>query len=79
MANGDANGSKMSGMVPSKSTVVGGGLGASVAVIVCFVVEQFGVHVPGEVGAAIGAVAAAALGYFFSGGKRADMNGVSQQ
>lgn len=69
MTNGNGKGNPM---VPSQSTVIGGGLGVSVSTLICFVLSYYGIPVPGEVGAAIGAVATALLGYFFSGGKRAD-------
>ncbi len=72
MANGNGNGGRMAAIAPSKSTVVGGGLGLAISTVICWILGEFNIHVPGEVGAAIGAIASASLGYFFSGGKRSD-------
>lgn len=66
------NGERMAALAPSKSTVVGGGLGLAGSVVVCWIFSLFGISVPGEVGAALGSLLAAGGGYFFDGGRRRD-------
>ena len=59
--------------LPSSSTVASVGLGIPVATILAWVMATFaGVEVPGEVQAAVGALVSAAVGYFFTGGRRDD-------
>lgn len=59
-------------MKPSTSTVASVGIGVPVATIIAWIIGQFGVEMPGEVQAAVGAVLSAVVGYFFTGGKAAD-------
>jgi hypothetical protein len=62
----------MSGL-PSQSTVASVGIGVPVATVVAWAVATFaGIVVPGEVQAALGALVSAAVGYFFTGGRRVD-------
>lgn len=73
MANGD---SRTRDAIPSTSTVSGALLGTPLAIIIVWAAREFGgVSIPGEVGAAIGTVCGAVIGYFFAGGKSGDMNG----
>jgi hypothetical protein len=63
----------MNGLVPSGSTLSGAALGIPASIIMVWAADAFGgIHVPGEVGAAIGALLSSLVGYFFSGGKRVD-------
>lgn len=59
-------------MKPSNSTVASVGIGIPLATILAWIIGQFGIEMPGEVQAAVGAVVSAAIGYFFIGGKAAD-------
>lgn len=59
-------------MKPSSSTVASVGIGIPLATILAWVIGQFGIEMPGEVQAAIGAVVSAVIGYFFVGGKAVD-------
>lgn len=59
-------------MKPSASTVASVGIGVPVATIIAWIIGQFGIDMPGEVQAAVGAVLSAAVGYFFTGGQAAD-------
>lgn len=59
-------------MKPSSSTVASIGIGIPLATILAWVIAQFGIEMPGEVQAAVGAVVSAAIGYFFVGGKAVD-------
>lgn len=63
----------MNQLTPSQSTIASVGIGIPVATIFSWVLAQFAnVPVPGEVQAAVGAVVSALIGYFFTGGRRAD-------
>ena len=54
---------------PSTSTVASATVGTALAVVTVWLIETaFGVVVPGAVGAALGTIGGAVLGYFFSGG-----------
>lgn len=58
---------------PSNSTFASVGIGIPVAIVLAWVSHQFlNVDVPGEVQAALGAIVSSTVGYFFSGGRRAD-------
>lgn len=60
-------------MNPSNSTIASIAIGAPLALILCWVLNQFAqIEVPGEVQSAFGAVLSAAVGYFFVGGKKVD-------
>lgn len=59
-------------MKPSNSTVASVGIGVPLATIIAWVIGQFGLDMPGEVQAAVGAVISAIVGYFFVGGRKAD-------
>ena len=59
-------------MIPSKSTYASFGLGVPIATVAVWVASLFGVEMSVEVGSAIGALVAAAIGYFFLGGKAVD-------
>ena len=59
--------------LPSSSTVASVGIGIPVATVVAwFLTVCCAVPVPGEVQAAVGALVSALVGYFFTGGRRAD-------
>ena len=65
----------MGNLMPSSSTVASGTLGVAVAVLVAWVLQQFvGVEMPGEVQAALGAIVSTVIGFFFTGGKNADVS-----
>lgn len=49
-------------MKPTKK-VSAAGIGGAISVLVIFVAQEFGVEIPGDVGAAIGTVAAFTLGW----------------
>lgn len=66
-------------MKPSSSTFASVGIGVPVATILAWIFVQFGIDVPGEVQAAIGAIVSAAIGYFFVGGRRADTEDSNDQ
>lgn len=58
----------------SPSTIASAGIGAPLATIVSWALNTFaGIEVPGPVEAAFGALVAAAVGYFFLGGRREDV------
>lgn len=58
---------------PSNSTFASVGIGVPVAIVVAWASREFlKVDMPGEVQAALGAIISASIGYFFSGGRRAD-------
>lgn len=58
---------------PSSSTFASATLGTALAVVTVWIIEAAtGVQVPGEVGAALGTIGGALVGYFFPGGTRAD-------
>lgn len=52
-------------MKPTKK-VGAAGLGGAVSVLVIFVAQQFGVEIPGDVGAAIGTICAFGAGWLRS-------------
>lgn len=52
-------------MKPTRK-VSAAGIGGAVSVLVIFIAQQFGVEIPGDVGAAIGTVAAFGLGWLVS-------------
>lgn len=59
--------------IPSASTVASVGIGIPVATVIAWLLQQFAaVEMPGEVQAAVGALVSASVGYFFTGGRRAD-------
>lgn len=61
---------------PSSSTIASVGLGVPIATVAAWIAGVCcNVPVPGEVQAAIGALISATVGYFFVGGRRADMEG----
>ncbi len=60
-------------MKPSTSTVASFGIGVPVATIIAWALGLNGIDVPGPVEAAIGAVISTLIGYFFTGGKHADV------
>lgn len=67
---------KPASLMPSISTFASVGIGVPVATILSWLANAFaGVAMPGPVEAAIGAVISAAVGYFFSGGKAAHLEG----
>lgn len=59
-------------MKPSNSTIASVGIGVPLATILAWIASQFGIDMPGEVQAAVGAVVSAAIGYLFIGGKAVD-------
>ncbi len=60
-------------MKPSNSTLASFGLGAPLALIISWILNEFfSVQVPGPVEAAMGALLSAGIGYFFNGGQSAD-------
>lgn len=58
---------------PSSSTIASATVGTALAVVTVWLIEAFaGVTVPATVGAALGTIGGAVIGYFFPGGTRAD-------
>lgn len=59
--------------MPSNSTMASVGLGIPLATVLSWLTDvAFHLQMPGPVEAALGALASAAIGYFFNGGKHGD-------